>query len=340
MKKRMSLELRVGLFTIIAVVIILIFAIVKGQFSFRRGGYSVQAAFSYVAGVDRGSPVQVSGVRVGEVKKVMIDYSESPRVLVTLYLDRSVKLGRHSQVFIRSFGLIGEKYVEILATPLTDTPLIQPNEVLAGTAPLPLDRLLAMGEDLGRSVQSVVSSLDKVLGDPKFKEELYTTLDQLKTMSIQGNKTLVGIQAAAADLESASAKAQELISSAQDVVEQTKPALVQSLLNFQVASGELSSASKQVSEVMTKLQSNDSTLGLLVSSGDLYRKLDKTLVNLEKSADQFAEASENIKDLSLDLKTGKGSAGKFLTNDELYNEVKQFISEIRAKPWRLLRPGT
>ena len=338
--KRLTLELRVGFFTMLAILLILIFAIVKGQFSFRKGGYEVKAVFKYVAGVDRGSPVQVSGVRVGEVKKVIVDYSKDPRVFVTLYLDRSVKLGRHSQVFIRSFGLIGEKYVEILPTSLTDTPLIQPNEILTGIEPLPIDRLLAMGEDLGRNIQGMVSSVDKLFGDPKFKEELYTTLDQLKLMSVQGNKTLVSIQAAATDLQSASIKAQELLSSAQGVVEQTKPALVQSLFNFQIASADLASASRQMSEVMAKLQSNDSTLGLLISSGDLYRKMDKSLVDLEKSADQFAEAAESIKDLSLDIKAGKGSAGKFLTSDELYNEVKGLISDIRAKPWRLLRPGS
>lgn len=338
--KRLTLELRVGFFAMLAILLILIFAIVKGQFSFRRGGYEVKAVFKYVAGVDRGSPVQVSGVRVGEVKKVIVDYSEYPHVFVTLYLDRSVKLGRHSQVFIRSSGLIGEKYVEIFPTSLTDTPLIQPNEILAGTEPLPIDRLLAMGENLGRTIQSMVSSVDKLFGDPKFKEELYTTMDQLKVMSLQGNKTLAGIQAAATDLQSASIKAQELLSSAQGVVDQTKPALAQSLFNFQIASAGLASASKQMSEVMTKLQSNDSTLGLLISSGDLYRKLDKSLVDLEKSAGQFATASESIKDISLDIKTGKGSAGKFLTSDELYNQVKGLISDIRAKPWRLLRPGS
>jgi ABC-type transporter Mla subunit MlaD len=338
--KRPTLELRVGFFTILAILLIFIFVILKGQFSFRKGGYEVKAVFKYVAGVDRGSPVQVSGVRVGEVKKVIVDYSGTPRVFVTLYLDRSVKLGRHSQVFIRSFGLIGEKYVEILPTQLTDTPLIQPNETLAGIEPLPVDRLLAMGEDLGRNIQSMVSSVNKLFGDAKFKEEVYTTLDQLKVMSVQGNKTLTGIQAAATDLQAASIKAQGLLSSAQDVVEQTKPALVQSLFNFQIASAGLASASKQMSEVMVKLQGNDSTLGLLISSGDLYHKLDKSLVDLEKSANQFAAASESIKDLSLDIKTGKGSAGKFLTSDELYNEVKGLISDLRAKPWRLLRPGS
>ena len=179
-----------------------------------------------------------------------------------------------------------------------------------------------------------------MFGDTKFKEELYTTLDQLKVMSIQGNKTLASIQAAATDLQSASIKAQELLSSAQGIVEQTKPALVQSLFNFQVASAGLAAASQQMSEVMAKFQGNDSTLGLLISSGDLYRKLEGSLADLEKSASRFAEASENIKDLSLDIKTGQGSAGKFLTSDELYNEVKGLISDIRSKPWRLLRPGS
>ena len=86
--KRLTLELRVGFFAILAILLILIFAVFKGQFSFRKSGYEVKAVFKYVAGVDRGSPVQVSGVRVGEVKKVIIDYSETPRVFVTLYLDR------------------------------------------------------------------------------------------------------------------------------------------------------------------------------------------------------------------------------------------------------------
>ncbi len=338
--KRLALELRVGLFVVVAVVLILFFAIFKGQLNLHRGGYEIKVAFNYVAGVDRGSPVRLSGVRVGEVKKVEIDYTTGPKVYLTLALDKGVKLGRHSQVFIRSFGLIGEKYVEILPSPLTDTPLIQPNEILTGTEPLPLDKLLALGEDLGRSLQRIVTSLDRVLGDPNFKKEVFATLDQMKRLSEQGNETLVKIEEAAEQLKVAATKAEKLLVSADTLVEQSRPALVQSLVNFQLASAALSIAAKNMSEVMAKVQSGENTLGALLSSSDLYSKMEDTLAELERAAAQFAEASKNLETISADIRSGKGSVGKFLTSDELYNEIKGFVSEIRAKPWRLFRPGS
>ena len=337
--KRITMEVKVGFLVVVAVVLILLFAVVKGQIPFRHASYEVRAVFKYVAGVDRGSPVRVSGVRVGEVKAVNLAYEDTPLAYVTLGLDHGVKLGRHSQILIRSFGLIGEKYVEIIPTSVTDTPLIQPGETIIGVEPLPLDRLLVLGEELGRSARDLAISMERLVGDPKLKEEIFDTLNKVQSASVQGTRTLASVEATAVELKEACTRAEDLISSAKDTVEQAKPALLRLIFNFQVASEGFVQASKQVTDILAKVQSDESSLGRLISSPDIYQKLDQSLTELNRALAQFSEASKDVASLANDVKEGKGSVGKFLTSDEIYNEVRGFMGDIRAKPWRLLRPG-
>ncbi|HNQ35987.1 MAG TPA: MlaD family protein [bacterium] len=345
--KKITLELRVGLFVIISISLILVYAVIKGEINLRRGGYELTAVFQYVAGVDRGAPVRVSGVRVGEVKKVSIDYEKAPLVLLTLYLDRSVKLGHHSKFLIRSYGLIGEKYLEIMPTPITDTPLIQPKSYIYGEEPMPMDRLLTLGEELGRNVRDLAKSLDRVINDPKFKQDIVNTVDSIKNVAEQTTQTMESINSAALKLEEASAQASELMASTQGLVNQSRPFLVQTLLNFQLASAGLAQSTKEMVSLLEKTQSDESSVGKLISSPELYLKLDNSVQKLNRSleefqaaATQFKAASENLDALASDVQSGRGSVGKFLKSDELYNEVTGFVSEIRAKPWRLLRPGS
>lgn len=37
------------------------------------------------------------------------------------------------------------------------------------------------------------------------------------------------------------------------------------------------------------------------------------------------------------IEKGEGTMGKLTSNDELYQEVRDFVAELKAHPWRLLK---
>jgi phospholipid/cholesterol/gamma-HCH transport system substrate-binding protein len=76
------------------------------------GGYTLSARFQRVDGVDVGSDVRVSGVKVGIVRAVALDPTTYLAEL-TLSIDDGVKILDQSTARIASDGLLGGAYVAI-----------------------------------------------------------------------------------------------------------------------------------------------------------------------------------------------------------------------------------
>jgi phospholipid/cholesterol/gamma-HCH transport system substrate-binding protein len=78
-----------------------------------RGGYTVTAAFDRIDGLPQGAEVRVSGVRVGQVESQALNFDTYQAVL-TLRLDRRVRLPDDSSAEIQSESLLGGKFVALV----------------------------------------------------------------------------------------------------------------------------------------------------------------------------------------------------------------------------------
>jgi phospholipid/cholesterol/gamma-HCH transport system substrate-binding protein len=75
-------------------------------------GYDVVAKFNRVDGVNVGTDVRMSGIKVGTVEKLSLD-PKSYNAVVTLALESSVQLPDDSSVRVTSEGLLGNQYLSI-----------------------------------------------------------------------------------------------------------------------------------------------------------------------------------------------------------------------------------
>ena len=75
-------------------------------------GYEVLAKFNRADGVNIGTDVRLSGIKVGTVSDMSLDPMTYNAVL-TLALERNVKLPDDSSVRITSDGLLGNQYLSI-----------------------------------------------------------------------------------------------------------------------------------------------------------------------------------------------------------------------------------
>ena len=114
-------------------------------------GYKLQAKFDNASGIEAGSDVTISGVKVGTVNDYRLD-PQSYRAVIEFSVQNDIKLPIDSSVKITSSGLLGSKYLEI--SPGSDEEfLINNSEILFTQSSISLEELL--GKFLFSSGQKV-----------------------------------------------------------------------------------------------------------------------------------------------------------------------------------------
>ena len=75
-------------------------------------GYDVIAKFNAIDGLTVGSDVRIAGVKVGTVVGERIDQGEY-RAVVTMKINKNVKLPDDTAVHVSSAGILGGKYIKL-----------------------------------------------------------------------------------------------------------------------------------------------------------------------------------------------------------------------------------
>ncbi len=109
--KKINIETGVGIFLIVGLLSIFYLSVRLGDVNlFGTKQYTVKASFANISGLREGSTVEIAGVTVGKVSKILLeDYEAS----VELLIDPEVKLQEDSIASIRTQGIIGDKYIKI-----------------------------------------------------------------------------------------------------------------------------------------------------------------------------------------------------------------------------------
>jgi phospholipid/cholesterol/gamma-HCH transport system substrate-binding protein len=110
--RRSFAEIAVGAAVIAAAAGFLAYAVGHSGRS-ASGGYTLSAAFDRIDGLPQGAEVRISGVRVGQVESQVLNYDTYQAVL-TLRIDRRVRLPDDSSAEIHSESLLGGKFVALV----------------------------------------------------------------------------------------------------------------------------------------------------------------------------------------------------------------------------------
>ena len=106
-------EVLVGLFVLIGLLCTAYLTIKLGRMEIGGAdGYTLQARFTSVSGLRTGAEVEIAGVRVGRVARIELDPSDA-MAIVTLQLDKQVKLTDDVIASVKTSGLIGDKYIDL-----------------------------------------------------------------------------------------------------------------------------------------------------------------------------------------------------------------------------------
>ncbi len=201
-----SHESRVGLLVAGTILLAAVFAWMVGVANPFSSTESFYVTYHFAGGIDVGSPVRVSGIKVGRVDQIDLfvptstdalavkepgsaDDNLSEKALMPVRLRVSVRrdvmhgIRKDSRFYINLAGVIGERYLEV--TPGTiGSPQVQRGDVLAGVDPPRIDQLLSQSFDLAGKIVEIIETN---------KGDLTKSIDLLYKLSGNLNKTLAWV---------------------------------------------------------------------------------------------------------------------------------------------------
>jgi phospholipid/cholesterol/gamma-HCH transport system substrate-binding protein len=201
-------QLRVGLFTIVALGLVAVVLIAFGglQFWHHRDHFFVVFDRS-VMGLTHGSQVYMNGIEVGEVDGVQLDRTDLGRVRVEVALDPDTPVRTDTRAFLSMAGITGLKVIDLSGGSLTAAPVAPGGTIAAGEGTL--DKLQRQAETLAdqtgvlmqragqlvNSANHVIANLD-AMTDP---EAIRAIVDSTRHTTAQLETASRGIAAMVAE---------------------------------------------------------------------------------------------------------------------------------------------
>lgn len=168
--KGLSKEFLVGILFVSALILLIVFGWIMGAIGPLQSQSTYYVLYNYAGGIEVGSPVRVSGVKVGKVSKIEflpeVNEPNQERVSLKLTVDVSTKavpsVRADSRFYVNMAGIIGEKYLEI-SPGTAGTPVLANGSTVRGVDPPRIDQLLSQGYGVFGRIMDFMDENEKTL---------------------------------------------------------------------------------------------------------------------------------------------------------------------------------
>lgn len=246
----MSREVRVGLFLVVAFLILIALFELVGKETIFTQTVEYKTSFRSIPGLKIGDPVRLAGVDVGTVRDIRV---VGARVEVVMHVKPGTPVKTDSLATIKLTSLLGTNFVDLsFGSPAA--PMAPAGSVLASTEPPDLNTLLARLNDAAGDIQTLAKQVNEGLGrsiEPI--SSTFQSMDKIAKKIERGEGTLG-----------------KLISDDRLYLE------------IQGMAGNLNKVSEQLAK-------GQGTLGKLVNDDSLYFTAKDSLKKVGKGADQLRE---------------------------------------------------
>ncbi|HXE97177.1 MAG TPA: MlaD family protein [Dongiaceae bacterium] len=332
-------QVRGGVFIFLALVFFAGGVLLMGQKTkmFVNKG-AMRIVMSDVVGLKVGAPVWLAGVDVGLVTDILFaDPKNSNDVSIDIEVDVDAmkKIGADSKATIKTRGLMGEKYVDILPSKQYSA---KPPAVLRGTPVAKLDDVIQKAGDAFDKVNGIINNIEQgkgTLGKLNKDETLYSNVARL---AVEMKDLVVTINRGEGTLGKLNRDPEpynKLISilnradrTLQDI--QASDGTLNKLIYDKALYTKLTSladksiqAADDVRDLNRRIMSKDGTVGLLLNDREFYDKGISLLTRAESSVKAIEEVTAKVRE-------GEGTAGKLVNDKALYDKMNRMVDDLNV----------
>ncbi|MCF8054974.1 MAG: MlaD family protein [Deltaproteobacteria bacterium] len=318
---KISSEAKVGVFVLLAVIILGYLSLRVGEDVFtRQSGYLLKAKFDNVIGLVRGAPVRIAGLEIGFLETMEL---EDGKAVVTLRINPAVKIPRSSSITLKTQGVMGERYIEIkVRGDYAD--VVGEGEFLANVEPsVDLEAVFKKMGAVVDDVGAITASLHKLLEDGDVAQNIrYLVNDMASLMKridtlVANNEDNIG--KTIEDLKVASAEMRQAFVSLNKIAAEIQEGngTLGKIINDAEMAGQLDSTISSLSEVALKLNESKGTIGRLINDEEMGSNMEKAIIGLNKYMEK-ADA----------LRTSINYRGEFLADS---NSFKSYL-DVKIQP--------
>ena len=200
MAQRWTLEIKVGAFIVLGIALFIVFLFAIGDLATTlQPGYRLRVLFDSANGITGSSHVQYAGVEVGKVEAVRLVYPKgqaTPKVQLIIHLPASVHVRSDDLAAISTFGLLGEKYLEITPGPGTGA-LLGPDGELIGKPPVSTEHIIERSNEVLTELKQTLQGINSLVGDPEariyLKEAIQEARDATRNWKALGERLNLGM---------------------------------------------------------------------------------------------------------------------------------------------------
>ena len=323
----MAKEIKIGILAIVALGLIYWgYKFILGKNIFLQSNF-YNVLYEDVQGLQRGTPVRVSGVQIGVVADIQLLPDRLDQVLVILDLDKGTLLPPDTKAIIVHTSAMGAKVIVLeYEKPCTENCLEQ-GSYLVGIS----KNLLASmaSPEVVKEYMSIVSSSTTALID---------TLNKM-LLGDDNNSNLGKIihkmDATMTNLQSSTYQLDQLMKASSNDIKGTLSSV-----------NELTTELAQNKAKLTKIMSDVANITGDLTQADIKKMMvdaQGAIANLKGTLEKAESSLAGFSTLMDDVNKGEGSLGKMMKSDELYNNLNQMAqhldsltADFQQKPYRYM----
>jgi phospholipid/cholesterol/gamma-HCH transport system substrate-binding protein len=274
-KARLGMFIAVGL----AIFVIAIFFIGRQQNLFNPV-FKVTTNFQNVSGLLVGNNIRYSGINVGIVDNITIINDST--VQVDLLIRKNVQqfIKADSQAGIGSEGIIGDR-VLIISQGSNDAPTVQDGQHILSKEPVETDIIMASLQASAANAEIITNQLSQIMMDVNSGEGALGRLIQDPAIADNITQTIENFKKSSEGFD--------------ETIEVTKQHVFEFMEKLQLTAAKTEIASQELGEIMTKINSGEGSLGVLIHDTTMAGNLNQTIINLKQSTQGLDENMQALK---------------------------------------------
>ena len=276
-QNKKSTEFKVGLFTIIAIVVLAASYMWFTEALQSKNMTIVKVKFHNAGNIEVGSSVTVSGVKKGRVKKIEV---APDGVIINLQVKIDFPLREGTQFSVIESNLMGDVQVDII--PGFDGENLDLTQVQSGEKRYGLMKLVS---ELSSVVVDFQTIMDRIAGDENFVMQIDSVIDTTQMVINKINRSLdkntKEFERLITNANQLTAKLNKLITTNEKSISNSIERSSEVIASINSTLDDIKETSKSIRNITEKMQSDKSSINKLMSEEVLYENLMRSSARLD-----------------------------------------------------------